>query len=255
MRAQADAPAPAADVLAAVDAPEEAGAAAAGAAAPPPAADAASRARRLAERKADLEALRLMRDSHTLKQLSELPLAVKHGWTSKEKLKDALRTRPRSVADGAARKAERVARGPLTEEMLAEIKRRVAAGESLADVRKSDALGGALRLFPLDLLRRRVSGNVVRTHQCRTAVEYKGLTMLKSGKYQVQYKKRYVGLYATAELAAAAWNQAAEADGVPPEQLNQLGAAAGGGAADADVDVDDAPDDDDDDPAMAAAVL
>jgi len=204
VRAQADAPAPAADVLVAVDAPEEAGAAAAGAAASPPAADAASRARRLAERKADLEALRAMRDSHTLKQLSELPLAVKHGWSTKDKLKDALRTRPRSVSGGAARKAERVARGPLTEEMLAEIKRRVAAGESLADVRKSDAFGGALRLFPLDLLRRRVSGNVVRTHQCRTAVEYKGLTMLKSGKFQVQYKKKYVGALSVVPIARAA---------------------------------------------------
>ena len=184
---------------------------------------------------------------------------MKHGWTSKEKLKDALRTRPRSVADGAARKAERVARGPLTEEMVAEIKRRTNAGESLADVRKSDAFGGALRLFPLDLLRRRVSGNVVRTHQCRTAVLYKGLTMLKSGKFQVQYKKKYVGLYATAELAAAAWNQVAAADGVPPEQLNQLGAGGGGeaqpGAAAAADDGDDDGIDDAIDVDAAAAVL
>ena len=253
----------------------------------------------MADRKADLEALRALRESHTMKQLSELPLAVKHGWTSKEKLKDALRLRPRSVADGAARKAERMARGPLTEEMLAEIKRRMAAGASLADVRKSDAFGGALRLFPLDLLRRRVSGNVVRTHQCRTAVEYKGLTMLKSGKFQVQYKKKYVGalllccvpmtraaamlgsaaqfrrsclyrtplvagLYASAELAAAAWNKVAAADGVPPEMLNQLGAAAGDEAAaaaagvaagDDDEDMDDDDDEDDDDPVVAAAVL
>ena len=193
MRSQADAPAPAADATAAGDATEEAGAAGGDTAAPPHSGDAASRARRLAERKADLEALRALRESHTMKQLSELPLAVKHGWTTKEKLKDALRSRPRSVADSATRKAERLARGPLTEEMLTEIKRRMAAGESLGDVRQSDAFGGALRLFPLDLLRRRVSGNVVRTHQCRTAVAYKGLTLLKSGKFQVQYKKKYVG--------------------------------------------------------------
>ena len=71
---------------------------------------------------------------------------------------------------------------------------------------------------------------------------------------QVQYKKRYIGLFATAEQAAAAWNAAAAADGVPPEQLNALpapggghadegGAMVAGGAADEDVaDVDDVPD-------------
>ena len=68
------------------------------------------------------------------------------------------------------------------------------------------------------------------------------------------------GLYATAELAAAAWNQVAAADGVPPEMLNQLGGAAGGGAqppAAGDIDDDgmDDDDDDDDEPVAATAVL
>jgi hypothetical protein len=228
-RAQADAPAPAGGDDAAPEAPG--GEDDAGEAAGAPGEDPAAKALRKASRRADLETLRAMKETHTLKELAESPLAVKHGWTSKDKLKDALRVRPRSGPDSAARaKAERATRGPLTEEMLAEIKRRLASGESLADIRKSEACGGVLRLFPLDLLRRRANGAAVRTHQCRTAVEYKGMTMLKSGKYQVQYKKRYVGLFATAELAAAAWNAAATADGVPAEQLNVLRAAGAAGA-------------------------
>jgi hypothetical protein len=247
-RAQADAPAPAGGDEAAPEAPG--GDDDAGEAAGVPGEDPAAKAARKASRRADLETLRAMKETHTLKELAESPLAVKHGWTSKDKLKDALRVRPRSGPDSAARaKAERATRGPLTEEMLAEIKRRLASGESLADIRKSEACGGVLRLFPLDLLRRRANGAAVRTHQCRTAVEYKGMTMLKSGKYQVQYKKRYVGLFATAELAAAAWNAAATADGVPAEQLNVLRAAgaagAGAGAAMVDAGNDGAEEEDD----------
>ena len=66
------------------------------------------------------------------------------------------------------------------------------------------------------------------------------------------------GLYATAELAAAAWNTGAAADGVPPEMLNQLGGAAGGAQAGvAAGDDDDGMDDDDneDDPIAATAVM
>ena len=71
------------------------------------------------------------------------------------------------------------------------------------------------------------------------------------------------GLYATAELAAAAWNQVAAADGVPPEMLNQLGGGAAGGAQPpaagvAAGDEDDGmeeEDDDDDEPVNATAVL
>ena len=150
------------------------------------------------------------------KTIAASEIGVRLGFTTKQ-LRDVVKKKPQEPPSSAPWSDE------LQSLLLAEV---AARGRVWAIIRREGANGAFSAFRPEDLRRHYDEDSSVETQVCKQYTvggrRVRGVTLVKGGRYQVCFRSKYLGLCETLVEAAAKWDEAASAAGLPETMLNAV---------------------------------
>ena len=158
------------------------------------------------------------------KMIATSGIGLRLGFTTKQ-LRDVVKQKAQEPPSSAPWSDE------LQSLLLAEV---AARGRVWAVIRREGANGAFSAFRPEDLRRHYDEDSGVETQVCKQYTvggqRVRGVTLVKGGRYQVCFRGKYLGLCETLVEAAAKWDEAARAAGLPETMLNAVPPDAAAGA-------------------------